>query len=81
MYQDDPNDLSTASFSTEIEINHAAPLEVSSANFGAGSDIKLHVYDPVGNLAAPSTTPDDTEAVLVLSPEIGTWSKPPLATS
>ncbi|MDX1686747.1 MAG: S8 family serine peptidase [Candidatus Promineifilaceae bacterium] len=71
--QDDPNDPSTASFSTEVEINHAARLEVSTANSGGGSDIDLYVYDPDGNLAGASTTPDDTETVSILFPQDGTW--------
>lgn len=72
--QDNPNDPSTASFVTTVEINHGALLEVMTANSGAGSDIDLYVYGPGGQLIGASTTPTDEEFVSVLFPDDGVYT-------
>ena len=71
--QDDPNDPSTASFSTTVAISHGALLEVTTANSDDESDIDLFVYDADGNLVGASFTPFDDERVEVLFPVDGTY--------
>jgi hypothetical protein len=87
VFQDDPNDPSTASFVTTVNIDHGAVLEVSTC-CTAGADIDLFVYDPNGDLVGSSTTPTDQEFVSVLFPEDGDytiavhgWSVPTGSTS
>ncbi|MFQ6100615.1 MAG: S8 family serine peptidase [Anaerolineae bacterium] len=72
--QDDPDDPSTASFVTTVDVAHGALLEVSTANSGHESDIDLYVYGPGGGLVGSSTTPTDEEFVSVLFPEDGTYT-------
>jgi hypothetical protein len=72
--QDNPNDPSTASFVTTVDITHGARLDVSTCCSGAGSDIDLFVYDPDDNLVGSSTTPTDVESVSILFPEDGTYT-------
>ncbi|MCB8979724.1 MAG: S8 family serine peptidase [Ardenticatenaceae bacterium] len=71
--QDDPNDPSTASFVTTVDINHGALLEVTTC-CTAGSDIDLYVYDPSGALVASSTTSSDAETVSIIFPEDGAYT-------
>jgi hypothetical protein len=71
--QDDPNDPSTASFTTTVTIDHGALLEVNTCCTANGSDIDLYVYDPSGNLVAQSTTSTDVEHVSILFPEDGEY--------
>ena len=71
--QDDPNDPSTASFVTTVDIAHGAVLNVDTC-CTAGADIDLFVYDPSGQLVGSSTTPTDVEFVSVLFPEDGTYT-------
>jgi hypothetical protein len=73
IYQDDPDDPSTASFVTTVDIEHGAKLEVSTC-CTSGSDIDLFVYDPDGNLVGSSTTSTDQEYVAILFPMDGTWT-------
>lgn len=72
--QDDPNDPSTASFTTTVDVEHGALLEVSTCCSANGSDLDLYLYDPNGDLVASSTTPTDEEAVSVLFPMDGTYT-------
>jgi hypothetical protein len=72
--QDDPNDPSTASFVTTVDIEHGCLLEVSTANSANGSDIDLYVYDPEGEPVASSTTPTDEEHVSILFPADGNYT-------
>jgi len=74
VYQDDPNDPSTASFVTTVEIEHGARLEVSTCCTDNDSDIDLYVYGPDGTLLGASTTPTDEENVSILFPEDGTYT-------
>lgn len=85
--QDDPNDPSSASFTTTVEINNGALLEVSTGN-AIGNDLDLYVYGPDGSLLGSSTTPTDEEFVSILFPADGTytiavqgWSVPAGSTS
>jgi hypothetical protein len=71
--QDDPNDPSTASFITTVDISNGALLEVSTC-CSAGSDIDLYVYDPSGALVGSSTTATDVENVTVVFPEDGMYT-------
>lgn len=71
--QDDPNDPSTASFVTTVNIDHGAMLEVDTC-CTAGADIDLFVYDPDGQLVGSSTTPTDEEHVSILFPEDGLYT-------
>lgn len=71
--QDDPNDPSTASFVTTVDISNGALLEVSTC-CTAGSDIDLYVYDPSGALVGSSTTSSDVENVTVVFPEDGAYT-------
>jgi len=87
VYQDDPDDPSTASFVTTVDIDHGALLEINTC-CTAGADIDLFVYDPSGQMVGSSTTPTDEELVSVLFPEDGTytvavhgWSVPTGSTS
>jgi hypothetical protein len=73
VFQDDPNDPSTASFSRTVNISHGAMLDVSTANSGNGSDIDLYVYGPDGSLLGASFTPTDVERVSVVFPVDGTY--------
>ncbi len=72
--QDDPNDVGSASFKTEVAIQHAGRLDVSIQGAGRGSDLDLYVYAPDGSLAGASTTPSDSEAVSILLPQDGTYT-------
>lgn len=72
--QDDPDDPSTASFTTTVTIEHGALLEVATGNSAGGSDLDLYLYGPEGDLVASSTTPDDEEFVSVVFPEDGTYT-------
>ncbi len=74
VFQDDPNDPSTASFVRTVTINNGALLEVSTGNSTNGSDLDLFVYDPSGNLVGSSTTPTDAESVSILFPEDGDYT-------
>jgi hypothetical protein len=74
VWQDDPNDPSTASFVTTVDIEHGCLLEVSTANSAHDSDSDLYVYDPDGDLVASSTTPTDEEHVSILFPTDGTYT-------
>jgi hypothetical protein len=71
--QDDPNDPSTASFVTTVDISQGALLEVSTC-CTAGSDIDLFVYGPSGALIGSSTTSTDVENVTLLFPADGTYT-------
>ena len=73
IFQDDPNDPSTASFVTTVDITNGALLEVSTC-CTVGSDIDLFVYDPSGALIGSSTTSSDAENVRVVFPEDGTYT-------
>ncbi|MAT95729.1 MAG: hypothetical protein CL608_01070 [Anaerolineaceae bacterium] len=73
IFQDDPNDPSTASFVTTVDIANGALLEVSTC-CSAGSDIDLYVYNPSGALVGSSTTATDVENVTVVFPEDGTYT-------
>ena len=73
IFQDDPNDSSTASFVTTVDISNGALLEVSTC-CTAGSDIDLFVYDPSGALIGSSTTATDVESVAVFFPEDGSYT-------
>jgi hypothetical protein len=73
IFQDDPNDPSTASFVTTVEIRNGALLEVSTC-CSVGSDIDLFVYGPSGALLGSSTTATDVENVTVIFPEDGTYT-------
>jgi hypothetical protein len=70
--QDDPDDPSTASFATTVDIDHGALLEISTGNT-VGSDIDLFVYFG-GSLVASSTTSSDEEFVSILFPSDGTYT-------
>ena len=71
--QDDPDDPSTASFSTAVDIVHGAVLEVTTANSADESDIDLYVYGPDGEVVATSLTPTDDERVEIRFPLDGTY--------
>lgn len=71
--QDDPDDVTTASFVTTVDVEHGAKLEISTC-CTSGSDIDLFVYDPYGNLVGSSTTSTDEEFVSILFPEDGTYT-------
>ena len=71
--QDDPEDPSTASFSTNVDIAHGALLEITTANSADQSDIDLYVYGPDGELVATSLTPTDEERVEIRFPVDGTY--------
>jgi hypothetical protein len=73
IFQDDPNDPSTASFITTVDITNGALLEVSTC-CTIGSDIDLYVYDPSGVLVGSSTTSSDVENVSVVFPEDGAYT-------
>jgi hypothetical protein len=72
--QDDPNDPSTASFVTQVTIQHGGKLDVSTCCSGKGSDIDLFVYGPDGSLMGASLTASDTELVSILLPQDGTYT-------
>ena len=74
VFQDDPNDPSTASFITTVDIDHGGLLEVSTGNSNNGSDIDLYLYDPNDSLIASSTTPTDEERVEISFPEDGVYT-------
>ncbi|CAN5798957.1 hypothetical protein BH23CHL2_BH23CHL2_17480 [soil metagenome] len=73
IFQDDPNDPSTASFSTNVTMNNGAELTVATCCTANGSDIDLFVYGPSGSLLASSTTPTDQEFVTIQFPADGTY--------
>jgi len=72
-YQDDPNDPSSASFTTTVEVEHGAMLDVMTGA-SPGNDLDLFVYAPGGQLIGSSTTPTADEHVAVLFPEDGTYT-------
>jgi hypothetical protein len=72
--QDDPGDYSTASFVTQVTIQHGGKLNVSTCCSGKGSDIDLYVVAPDGSLAGTSLTASDTEFVSILFPQDGTYT-------
>ncbi len=74
VFQDDPDDPSTASFLTTVDINHGGLLAVSTAESAKGSDIDLYLYGPNNILLNSSTTPTDEESVEVLFPKDGTYT-------
>lgn len=74
VFQDNPNDPSTASFVTTVDVAHAALLEVSNCCSAGGSDIDLYLYAPDGSLVSSSTSPTEAEAVSAVFPEDGTWT-------
>ena len=74
VWQDDPDDPSTASFVTTVNVAHGCLLEVSTANSAHGSDIDLYLFDPDGDPVGQSTTPTDQEHVSVLFPADGTYT-------
>jgi hypothetical protein len=74
IFQDDPNDPSTASFSRTVSITNGAELTVETCCTAAGSDIDLYVYGPGGNLIASSTTATDDEFVTLRFPADGVYT-------
>lgn len=73
IFQDDPNDPSTASFSTNVTMTNGAELTVETCCTANGSDIDLFVYGPDGSLIASSTTATDEEFVTLRFPEDGNY--------
>jgi hypothetical protein len=71
--QDDPDDPSTASFVTTVDITHGGLLEVRTGG-AAGNDLDLYVYGPGGQLLGASTTPTDQEFVSIHFPADGTYT-------
>lgn len=71
--QDDPNDPSTASFSTTFTVSRGASLTVSTGG-ADGSDLDLYVLGPDGSLIGASTSPTDVEEVTIQFPEDGTYT-------
>lgn len=70
--QDDPEDPSTASYSTTVTLEHAALLEVATSG-SQGNDLDLYVYGPDGELLGGSLTPTDEELVSILLPGDGEY--------
>ena len=73
IFQDDPNNPLTASFSRTVTMNNGAELTVSTCCTAAGSDIDLFVYGPSGSLIASSTTATDAEFVTLRFPADGNY--------
>ncbi len=78
IYQDDPNDPSTASYTKTLTLQHAAMLDVSTSN-SPGNDIDLYVYyDSDGDgvyetLMGSSTSPTPNEEVKITFPPDGNY--------
>ena len=73
IFQDDPNNPLTASFSRTVTMNSGAELTVSTCCTAGGSDIDLFVYGPSGSLIASSTTATDAEFVTLRFPADGNY--------
>ncbi len=71
--QDNPDDPTTASFTTTVAIHHGAVLEVSTGN-APGNDIDLFVYGPSGQRIASSREPEDEELISITFPEDGIYT-------
>ncbi|NOK61620.1 MAG: hypothetical protein GFH27_549313n28 [Chloroflexi bacterium AL-W] len=72
--QDDPNDPSSASVQTEIELTNAASLDVSTSNLSTNADLDLFVFDADGNVVSSSTTSSGEESVSLAFPDDGTYT-------
>ena len=72
--QDDPNDPTSASVVTTVEITNGALLEVTTGNLATTADIDLFVYGPDDQLVGASTTPTGDEEVSITAPEDGTYT-------
>ena len=73
IYQDDPNDPATASYTQTVTIEHAAYLNVNIQG-QASDDLDLYLVDPLGRIVASSTTPTAEESVSVKFPMDGDWT-------
>ena len=72
--QDDPNDPTSASVQTEIELTNAASLEVNTSNLSTNADLDLFVFDAEDNIVAFSTTPSGEESISLAFPADGTYT-------
>ena len=81
VYQDDPDDPATASYTHVFTVTHAASLAVSSGD-APGQDLDLYLYydangdgvfDYPGEVIGSSTTPTDEEFVLTKLPSDGQY--------